>query len=65
MELTRSKFGIESFDAMLTFAGNVKNYVKEVVLSTVSTTLTAEEEKECAAICKRIGVTYRIRPWED
>ena len=64
LELTRSKFGIESFDAMLSFAESVKNYVGEVILSTVSTTLTEEEEKECAAICKKIGVTYRIRPFE-
>lgn len=63
-ELTRSKFGIESFDAMLKFAGNVKKYVKNVVLTTVSTTLTAEEEAECAEICKNLGVTYRIRPFE-
>ena len=35
LELTRSKFGIESFDAMIKFAENVKHYVKEVVLSTV------------------------------
>lgn len=64
LELTRSKFGIESFDAMLSFAENVKRYVGEVILSTVSTTLTEAEEKECAAICKKIGVTYRIRPFE-
>ena len=64
LELTRSKFGIESFDAMLKFADNVKNYVGEVILSTVSTTLTQEEEEECAAICQKIGVTYRIRPFE-
>lgn len=63
-ELTRSKFGIESFDAMLRFAGNVKKYVKNVILTTVSTTLTAEEEAECAKICKNLGVTYRIRPFE-
>ena len=50
LELTRSKFGIESFDAMIKFAENVKHYVKEVVLSTVSTTLTEEEEKECRPI---------------
>lgn len=63
-ELTRSKFGIESFDAMLKFAKNVKKYVKNVILTTVSTTLTAEEEAECAEICKELGVTYRIRPFE-
>ena len=65
LELTRSKFGIGSFDAMIKFAENVKRYVPNVVLSTVSTTLTEDEEKECAEICRRIGVTYRIRPWED
>lgn len=63
-ELTRSKFGIESFDAMLRFAGNVKKYVKNVVLTTVSTTLSADEEAECAEICQNLGVTYRIRPFE-
>lgn len=65
LELTRSKFGIGSHDAMLKFAGNVKKYVGQVILSTVSTTLSEEEEKECAEICEKIGVTYRIRPFED
>lgn len=63
-ELTRSKFGIESFDAMLKFAENVKKYVKKVVLTTVSTTLTPEEETQCAKICENLGVDYRIRPFE-
>jgi TatD family-associated radical SAM protein len=64
-ELTRSRFGIESFDAMLRFAGNVKKYVPNVVLSTVDTTLTKEEEAKCKSICEGLNVTYRIRPWED
>lgn len=63
-ELTRSKFGINSFDAMLKFAENVKKYVKNVILTTVSTTLTKDEEKQCAEICEKLGVTYRIRPFE-
>ena len=63
-ELTRSKFGIDSFDPMLKFAENVKHYVKNVVLTTVSTTLSEDEERECAQICERLGVTYRIRPFE-
>ncbi len=64
-ELTRNKFGISSFDAMLKFAQNVKKYVPKVVLTTVETTLTKEEEEQCREICDCIGVTYRIRPWED
>ena len=64
LELTRSKFGEGSFEAMLRFAENVKHYVKKVILSTVSTTLTPEEESRCREICNRLGVTYRIRPFE-
>ena len=64
LELTRSKFGIESHAAMIKFAKNVKKYVKQVVLTTVGTTLTSEEEDECRKICEEIGVTYRIRPFE-
>ena len=64
-ELTRSKFGIDSYDAMLNFAGNVSKYVPHVVLSTVATTLTEEEEKQSAHICERLAVTYRIRTWES
>lgn len=63
-EITKCKFGIDSFDAMLKFAGDVKNYVGKVILSTVSTTITEEEEKQCAQICREIGVTYRIREYE-
>ena len=64
LELTRSKFGIKSHAAMLEFAKNVKKYVKQVVLTTVGTTLTEAEEDECRIICNEIGVTYRIRPFE-
>ena len=65
LELTRSRFGIGSFDAMLKFAEKCTKYVPEVVLTTVATTLTEDEEQQCADICARIGVRYRIRPWED
>lgn len=64
LKLTRSKFGIQSHDAMLRFAGNVSKYVPNVILSTVSTTITEHEEQECKAICDKLGVTYRIRTFE-
>lgn len=64
-KLTRNKFGEESFDALLKFAENVKKYVPRVILTTVETTITEEEQAKCLEICDRIGVTYRIRPWED
>lgn len=64
-ELTRNKFGIDSFDEMIKFAKDAKKYVPNVILTTVETTLTKEEEQQCKAICEDIGVTYKIRPWED
>ena len=64
-ELTRSRFGIESFDAMLDFAKRASKFVPDVVLTTVETTITKEEEKECQVICDKLGVRYRIRPWEE
>lgn len=63
-ELVRCKFGAGSFDAMLKFAEDVHKYVPNVVLTTVETTISKEEEEKCAEICKKLGVTYRIRPWE-
>ncbi|WP_330595222.1 TIGR04100 family radical SAM protein [Qiania dongpingensis] len=64
-ELTRSRFGIGSFDAMLAYAADCTKYVPHVVMTTVDTTLTKEEEEACRKICRDLGVTYRIRPWED
>ena len=64
LELTRSRFGIESFDALLTFAKNVRPFVRQVILSTVDTTLSKEEEEKCQKICDDLGVTYRIREFE-
>ena len=64
-KLTRNKFGIQSFQAMLDFAKAAKKYVPEVVMTTVETTITKEEEAQCQDICDSLGVRYRIRPFED
>ena len=50
---------------MLEFAREVKKYVPNVVMSTVGTTITHEEEEQCQTLCNELGVTYRIRPWID
>lgn len=63
--LVRSKFGEQSFDAMLDFAKECTKYIPNVVLTTVDTTISHEEEEECRRICESIGATYRIRPWEE
>lgn len=63
--LVRPRFGEISHNAMLESARNSKKYVPNVVLTTVSTTLTSDEEAQCRRICQDLGVTYRIRPFEN
>lgn len=65
MKLVRPKFGEGSYKAMLDFAKKCTRYVPKVVMTTVATTLTKEQEEQCAQICREIGADYRIRPWED
>lgn len=64
LETVRPKFGRGSFEAMLKFAENVKKYVGKVVMTTVSDTITHEDEERCGEICAGLGVTYRIRTFE-
>ncbi len=64
MEQVRPRFGAGSYQALLSFAKQCTEYVPKVVLTTVATTLTKEEEQECAEIAKQIGASYRIRPFE-
>lgn len=64
-KLVRSKYGEKSFQEMINFAKECKKYVPNVVMSTVDTTISHEEEKKCKEICDKVGAVYRIRPWED
>ena len=63
LKLVRPKFGPQSFDAMLSFASDCVKFVPRVVLTTVETTITREQEAECAEICRTLGAEYRIRAW--
>lgn len=64
LELTRSKFGISSFDDMLDFAEKCKAYVPNVVLTVVDI-IGEEKIKACQKITDEIGVTLRVRPFEE
>ena len=65
LELTRSRFGIKSYEAMLSFAQNMKKYVPNVVLTIVDHVEGADEIEKCRAICESRGLTLRVRPYED
>ena len=65
LALTRSKFGISSYEAMLTFAEHCKPYVPNVVLTVVEKVENEEEIARCRAICAERGLTLRVRVYED
>ena len=56
-KLTRSQYGIDSFDELLDFAKKCKPYVSKVVLTVVDTTIPSEEIEQCQKIADKIGVT--------
>ncbi|MGN0327218.1 MAG: TIGR04100 family radical SAM protein [Lachnospiraceae bacterium] len=64
LALVRSKFGEVSFDEMIAFAKACVECIPKVVLTTVDTTISKEDEEECRKLCEEIGAVYRIRPWE-
>ena len=64
-KLVRSKFGDKTFDEMIDFAKKCVANGLNVVMTTVDTTISHEEEAQCRIICDKIGASYRIRPWES
>ena len=65
LELTRAKYGIESFDAMLKFAVDCKEYVPNVVMTVVEKVENQQEIDLCQKICDDRGLKLRVRIYED
>jgi radical SAM enzyme (TIGR04100 family) len=66
LRLTRSKFGIGSYDAMLRFTKECTKYVPRVMMTVVGEPVTTPEEQEtCRKICESVGATLRVRPYES
>lgn len=62
-EICHPVFGKQSYEAILNFAKNVKNYVQNTQFSVVKETLSAEELELCRKISSEIGVTLRVRDY--
>ena len=65
LELTRSKFGLPSYEAMLTYAQHCQAYVPNVVMTVVDQVENQEEIEKCRAICAKRGLTLRVRAYES
>ncbi len=64
-KLTRAKFGLQSYEAMLNFAEHMKKFVPKVILTIVDHVTPPEEIDACRKICAERGLTLRVRPYED
>ena len=64
LELTRSRFGMKSFEAMLAFAEHAKKYVPDVVLTVVDHVEDDGEIARCRELCAARGLRLRVRPYE-
>lgn len=64
LELTRSRFGIESYESLKAFAVSCKPYVPNVVLSVIEKVMPEEKIEICRGICDELGVELRVRPFE-
>lgn len=64
LKITRSKFGIGSYQAMLDYAKNCTEYVPKVVMTVVDQVTTPEEQEESRRICESLGVRLRVRAYE-
>ena len=62
LELTRSRFGIGSYEAMLQFGVNCKECGIDVRYSIVDV-LSPEEIEECKRISEKMGVPLKIRKY--
>lgn len=64
LQLTRAKYGIESYDAMLDFAVECRKYIPNVVLTVVEKVENQEEIDLCQKICDDRGLKLRVRIYE-
>lgn len=64
LKVTQPAFGIKSFDAMLQFAKDCKDYVKEVCFSVVDE-ISYEEIQQSQELADSLGIPLRVRIKND
>lgn len=63
-EMCRPCFGLKSYEAMLSFTSQVREFIPEVAMSIVATSDTPDTEiAACRDICDRLGVSLRVRTY--
>lgn len=65
LALTRARYGIRSYEAMLEFAEHAKKFVPNVVLTIVDKVNPPAEIEACRKICASRNLNLRVRTYED
>lgn len=60
LKITKSKFGIESYEALLKFAASCRKYIKDVRLTVVDI-IGEAEIKKCREICEKYDLNLKVR----
>lgn len=65
LDITRSRYGIQSYEAIKTFAVLAKRFVPNVVMTVVEKVMSEEKIEQCRQITAELGVKLRVRPFEE
>lgn len=63
LKITRSQFGIGSYEALLKFAVNCQKYIKDVRLTVVDI-IGHAEVKKCREICEKHNLKLKVREFK-
>ena len=61
LEICEPRFGVGSYEALISFIEECRSVVGNVTVTAVSGSISDDEEAECAAIARRMGVRYFTR----
>ncbi len=59
--LCHPRFGLKSYDAMLKYIEDVKQYVPHVAVSVVSGSISRDSLERCRAKAEQMGVSFKVR----
>lgn len=63
--IVRPKFADQAYDSLINFIKEAKKYIPDITLTSVSSTISFEDEEECQKLSDQLGVKYRIRQMKE
>lgn len=61
LEVTKSRFGPGSYEAVLDFIKECRQRIKGVTVSVVGGSISPESEEECSRMARQMNVAFRVR----